>query len=284
MINLWYSENYWGHTSTCNGPKKVVMNLIEALEECNVPYAINEDKYDYNYLIQYNHEAYKKHEKLEHDSCVIGPQIWPFDNYGEFLKNNPQYYKKLIVPGESVYQSFIEQGYQEDKLVKWPVGIKNIDVERSDNTKFLVYFKRRSQEELDYVTSSLDNLNHDYEIFKYGSYSQEQFYSSLQSCSHGIIVDGPESQGIAIEEMLSSDMPLLVWDNLEWEEMPGLMNPVPTTVNYWSSECGEKFYTREEFKDTFDRFITSKYSPKEYVKRELSYQVSVERLLKIFES
>lgn len=283
MINLWYSENYWGHTKTCNGPKKVVMNLIESLEGSNVPYAINEDRYSYNYLIQYNYEAYKKHEKLEHDSCVIGPQIWPFDEYGSFLKDNPQYYKKLIVPGESVYQSFIEQGYREDKLVKWPVGIKNIDVERSDNIKFLVYFKRRSEDDLNYVKSFLDN-KYDYQLFRYGSYSQEDFYTALQECSHGIIIDGPESQGIAIQEMMSSNMPLLVWDNLKWEEMPGLMNPVPTTVNYWSSECGEKFYTREEFESVFDTFITNRYSPKEYVNRELSYQVSVKRLLEIFES
>lgn len=283
MINLWYSENYWGHTKTCNGPKKVVMNLIESLEESNISYAINEDKYSYNYLIQYNYEAYKKHEKLEHNSCVIGPQIWPFDEYGSFLKNNPQYYKKLIVPGESVYQSFIEQGYQEDKLVKWPVGIKNIDVKRSGDIKFLVYFKRRSEDDLNYIKSFLDD-KFDYQLFRYGSYSQEDFYNALQECSHGIIIDGPESQGIAIQEMMSSDMPLLVWDNLKWEEMPGLMNPVPTTVNYWSSECGEKFYSKEEFEKVFDTFITNKYSPKEYVKGELSYQVSVKRLLEIFES
>lgn len=284
MINLWYSENYWGHTNKCNGPKKVVLNLIEALEEANIPYAINEEKYSYNYLIQYNHEAYKKHEKLEHGSCVIGPQIWPFDEYGTFLKDNPQYYKKLIVPGESVYQSFIEQGYVKDKLVKWPVGIKDISVERSEETKFLVYFKRRSTDDLDTVISFLEEQKYQYQIFRYGSYSQEEFYFSLQDCSHGIIIDGPESQGIAIQEMMSSNMPLLVWDNVEWEEMPGLMNPVPTTVNYWSDECGEKFYNSDELEQAFNKFITSEYSPKEYVKRELSYQVSVKRLLEIFES
>lgn len=284
MINLWYSENYWAHSATCNGPKKVVMNLIESLEECKIPYTVNEDKYKYNYLIQYNQDMYSKHENLEHESCIIGPQIWPFDSYGQFLKDNPQYYRKLIVPGESVYQSFIDQGYQKDKLVKWPVGIKDINFERSGKVKFLVYFKRRKQKELQHVISFLSKNNHQYHIFKYGSYSQDEFYEQLQDCSHAIIIDGPESQGIAIQEMMSSNMPLLIWDNKEWEEMPGLMNPVPTTVNYWSEECGEKFYDEEELELIFNKFITNKYSPKKYVNRELSYKVSVEKLLKIFES
>lgn len=283
MINLWYSESYWGHTKTCSGPQKVVQNLIEALEECNIKYSINQDKYEYNYLIQYNSEAHSKHEKLEHDTCVIGPQIWPFDEYGSFLKDNPQYYKKLIVPGESVYQSFIDQGYQKDKIVKWPVGIKDINIERSDVVKFLVYFKRRSQDDLDIVISYLNENNYAYKILRYGSYSQEEFYQSLKECSHGIIIDGPESQGIAIQEMMSSNMPLLVWDNKEWEEMPGLMNPVPTSVNYWSSECGEKFYNEEDFATAFHKLINNDYSPKEYVKKELSYEVCVKKLLEIFE-
>ena len=279
MINLWYSEKYWRHSKTCSGPQKVIQNLIEALDECKISYAINEDKYDFNYLIQYDAEAYKRHECLEHDSCIIGPQIWPFDEYGSFLKDNPQYYKKLIVPGESVYQSFIDQGYQKDKLVKWPVGIKDINVERSEDIKILVYFKRRSQDELDHVIS---NLNYPYHILRYGSYTQEEFYNALQECNYGIVIDGPESQGIAIQEMMSSNMPLLIWDNVEWEEMPGLMNPVPTSVNYWSNECGEKFYREEEFSDSFNKLINNKYHPKEYVKRELSYKVSIEKLMEIF--
>jgi hypothetical protein len=283
MINLWYSESYWGHSRTCSGPQKVVQNLIESLEECNIEYVINDDKYRYNYLIQYNSEAYLKHEKLDHDTCVIGPQIWPFDEYGLFLKDNPQYYKKLIVPGESVYQSFINQGYRKDKLAKWPVGIKDINVQRSGDVRFLVYFKRRSQDDLDVIISYLKENDYPYQILRYGSYSQEEFYKALKECSHGIIIDGPESQGIAIQEMMSSDMPLLVWDNAEWEEMPGLMNPVPTSVNYWSEECGEKFCDGDEFVEVFNKFINGKYSPKEYVKRELSYSVTVKKLLEIFE-
>ena len=33
MINLYYSEAYWGHSATMNGPHKVVDNLIKSLEQ-----------------------------------------------------------------------------------------------------------------------------------------------------------------------------------------------------------------------------------------------------------
>ena len=32
MINLYYSESYWGHTQAMNGPHKVVKNLLMSLE------------------------------------------------------------------------------------------------------------------------------------------------------------------------------------------------------------------------------------------------------------
>ena len=42
MINLYYSEAYWGHSATMNGPHKVVDNLIKSLEQEKINYAINE--------------------------------------------------------------------------------------------------------------------------------------------------------------------------------------------------------------------------------------------------
>ena len=51
MINLWYEES---PNQPVRGPKKVLIGLRESLEKCNVPYAINEDKYAFNHLIQYD--------------------------------------------------------------------------------------------------------------------------------------------------------------------------------------------------------------------------------------
>lgn len=284
MINLWFEESVYN--GPVRGPYKVIVNLIESLEHTNVPYSINEDKYKYNYLVHYGRDGHQKHEKLEHDSCIIGPQIWPFDSYGQFLRDNPQYYKKLIVPSISVKISFADQGFDEEKLSIWPVGIKDIDIKRTGN-KFLVYYKRRSQEELNFVINFLKEKKYDYEVLRYESYTQEKFYSCLESCSRAIIVGMPETQGIAYQEMMSSDMPLMLWDVKEWYDysLPEQHQkyPKPTLAHYFSDECGIKFYEKDNFEEVFEKFISATYNPKKYMKRELSYDVSVKKLISLFE-
>lgn len=284
MINLWFDETVYN--GPVRGPYKVIVNLIESLQVTNTPYSINEDKYDYNYLVHYGREGHDKHEKLEHNSCIIGPQIWPFDPYGQFLKDNPQYYKKIIVPSISPKISFIDQGFVEEKISIWPVGIKDIDIERTGD-KFLVYHKQRSQEDLKFVIEFLEKNNYDYELLRYEQYTPEQFYSCLESCSRAIIVGRPETQGIAYQEMMSSNMSLLLWDVKEWYDygvpQPYQKYPEPTLAHYFSEECGLKFYSRDEFEDVFNKFIITQYSPKEYISRELSYEVTVKKLLGLFE-
>ena len=284
MINLWFDESVYN--GPVRGPYKVIVNLIESLEHTNVPYAINQEKYDYNYLVHYGREGHDKHEKLEHNSCVIGPQIWPFDAYGQFLRDNPQYYRKLIVPSISPKISFVDQGFVEEKLAIWPVGIKDINVNRTGN-KFLVYQKQRDDKDVKFIIEFLENEGYEYQILQYEGYTQDQFYECLETCSRAIIVGRPETQGIAYQEMMSSNMPLLLWDVKEWYDYgvpePYQKYPEPTLAHYFSDECGIKFYLRQEFKEAFDRFVTTTYTPKNYVLKELSYEVSVKRLLSLFQ-
>lgn len=284
MINLWFDESVYN--GPVRGPYKVIVNLIESLEHINVPYTINQEKYDYNYLVHYGREGHDKHEKLEHNSCVIGPQIWPFDAYGQFLRDNPQYYRKLIVPSISPKISFVDQGFVEEKLAIWPVGIKDININRTGN-KFLVYQKQRDDKDVEFIIEFLEKEGYEYQILRYEGYTQDQFYECLETCSRAIIVGRPETQGIAYQEMMSSDMPLLLWDVKEWYDYgvpePYQKYPKPTLAHYFSDECGIKFYSRQEFKEAFDRFVTTTYTPKNYVLKELSYEVSIKRLLSLFQ-
>ena len=152
MINLFYEEGYWGHSKTLNGPKKVVYNLIEALEQEGVPYAINEEKYKNNFLIQYDYNGYLKHSKLDLENCVLGPQIWMFDNHIEDILEHPEYYKKIIAPSQWVKDKFHEKfNVPRDKVSIWPVGIKLPEVERKREYGCLVYYKRRDSRELEKV-------------------------------------------------------------------------------------------------------------------------------------
>ena len=147
MINLFYSEDYWGHSARMSGPKKVIHNLRESLEQEDISYAINEEKYKYNFLVQYDYGAYLKHSKLTLENCVIGPQIWMFDSHVSELKENPHYYKSIIAPSQWVKDLAVSKfGYPENKIGVWPVGLSIPQVKREHKWDCIVYYKRRNEE------------------------------------------------------------------------------------------------------------------------------------------
>ena len=86
MINLYYSEAYWGHSQTMNGPHKVVKNLLMSLEQEKIDYAINKEKNKNNILLQYDWTGHVKHSELDLEHCIIGPQIWMFDEHVNDLR------------------------------------------------------------------------------------------------------------------------------------------------------------------------------------------------------
>ena len=241
--------------------------------------------------MQYQHdEAFRKHEKLEHDTCIIGPQVWFFENnpYGRFLIDNPQYYKKVVAPSEWVQNKFVNKLHiPVEKTCIWPVGIEDLKRYDNDNGDLdcLIYFKSRPIEQLDYVKKFLDSKGIKYAVTQYGNYSEEEFRKLVGSVKFCFIIDNTESQGIAIQEMMSMNTPLLVWDVSEWDYMGEDYRVPATSVPYWSDDCGEKFKDAIELEYVFDRFYSNldRYTPRKVYESEFSYAASVKKLLDIFE-
>ena len=284
MINLYYSEAYWGHSATMNGPHKVVDNLIKSLEQEKINYAINEEKYEHNFLVQYDATAHKKHSKIEQDTTIIGPQVWMFDGYGQFLIQNQNYYKKIIAPSEWVKNKFITKfNLPEDKLAVWPVGIEEFNNIREVNYDCLIYFKRRDQSELDAVKKFLVSNDLSYRMVEYGGYDEDGFKQLVNSAKFCFLINGTESQGIAVQEIMSMGVPIIAWDIKEWLDKGEAYRVPATSIPYWDERCGEKFFTVDEMGETFDNFYAriNDYNPKDYVKENLSFESSVKTLLDI---
>ena len=287
MINLYYSEAYWGHSKTMNGPHKVIDNLIKSLEQENIDYAINEEKYEHNFLVQYDSTAHEKHSKIEQDTTIIGPQVWLFDGYGQFLIQNQNYYKKIIAPSDWVKNKFHTKfKLPEDKVAVWPVGIETFDNTRDITYDCLIYHKRRSDQELDQVKKFLEERNLTHLVLQYGSYDEEGFRHLANQAKFCFLINGTESQGIAVQEIMSLGVPIIAWDIKTWEDQGPEWSVPATSVPFWDERCGEKFYDFNEMEKTFDKFYATidKYNPKEFVKDTLSFECSVKTLLEILES
>tara|TARA_B100000963_G_scaffold359941_1_gene388855 strand:- start:889 stop:1749 length:861 start_codon:yes stop_codon:yes gene_type:complete len=284
MINLYYCESYWNYSATTTGPQKVIENLIASLQQEKIVYSVNQEKYKHNFLVQYNHVGHEKHSKIETDTCIIGPQVWLFDDYGKFLIEHQQYFRKIIAPSQWVKDKFEDKfNLPSDKVAVWPVGIQSFNNVRNIEFDCLIYHKSRTLNELNQVKNFLEEKNLSYHLLKYGSYDEQQFRDLANRAKFAFIIDDTESQGIAIQEMMSLGVPLFVWDVKEWTYMGEKYTVPATSVPYWDERCGEKFYTIQEMGETFDKFYAriNDYDPKAYVKENLSFESSVKTLLDI---
>ena len=284
MINLYYSEAYWGHSATMNGPHKVVDNLIKSLDQEKIDYAINEEKYEHNFLVQYDATAHEKHSKIEQDTTIIGPQVWMFDGYGQFLIENQNYYKKIIAPSEWVKNKFITKfNLPEDKLAVWPVGIEEFNNIREINYDCLIYFKRRDQSELDAVKKFLVSNGLSYRMVEYGTYGEDGFKQLVNSARFCFLINGTESQGIAVQEIMSMGVPIIAWDIKEWLDQGEAYRVPATSIPYWDERCGEVFFNIDDLEVTFSKFYATldQYDPKAFIKDNLSFECSVKTLLDI---
>jgi glycosyltransferase involved in cell wall biosynthesis len=159
----------------------------------------------------------------------------------------------------------------------------------------IVYIKRRSNELVNYTISMLNQKELTYKAFKYGSYNEEEYKDSLQKAKFMLILDAHESQGFALEEAMSSGVPLLVMDATSmYDEMDNGVNAtyahlrpkklLATSVPYWSDECGIKITEQSELSEAIDRMLTTyqSFTPRDYIIRTLSDEVCMKRILDYF--
>ncbi len=279
MINIFFHY-------TSRGPGKVVNNLVDGLNEIDIQYSKNpiimKDK-DYKLFLQ-NHNLLKS-SMIE--NSIIGPNVCtlPIDN--KIVME--QKYKKILVPSEWVKNLYLKW-IPEEKIEIWPVGVDTkrfLDCSNENkNIDCLIYFKRRNEEDLRYVTNLLKELGYSFHIIKYGDYDESQFMKLMKNSKTAFVIDNCESQGLAIQEMMSCNLPLFVWDVSTWNDRGEQYSVPATSVPYWSEVCGEKTLEKEEIKEKFKKFFenNNSYNPRQYIIENFTLEKSANKILKFFKS
>lgn len=172
-----------------------------------------------------------------------------------------------------------------DRIRVWTVGIEtDLHRPRPDVAKefdFLVYDKLRwpdEHPEPDVLARSLAELDRrglKYRVIGYGRYpkGRENTYHSLLARSRAVLfLCENETQGIAYNEALSMDIPLLAWDPGRWldpnRHAHGLGDCPASSVPYFDGRCGERFTRLADLPATLDRFLErarrGAYHPRDY--------------------
>ena len=173
-------------------------------------------------------------------------------------------------------------------LVALPFGVdtaKFVDNKSiTEKNGVMVYFKHRNPADLYFIESFLKYKNINYSVFSYDiKYDENEYINCLQKSKYCIWVDAHESQGFALQEALSCNVPLLVWNITSMNQEYGstYSNLPATTTSYWDNKCGELFYNINEFESTYNKFVENidNYKPREFILDNLSIEVCENNLI-----
>src|SRR5262249_105732 len=100
-----------------------------------------------------------------------------------------------------------------------------------------------------------------------------------------------ESQGLAYQECLACDVPILAWDQGRLLDPArhrwGIADVAATSVPYFDARCGEKFSDIEQFAPQLDLFRErlgqGKFRPREYILETLTLERCARNFVDILE-
>ena len=239
--------------------------------------------------------------KYPETKFIFGPHfsVFPVEKQIQMVKSENAVYNLLCPWVVKFWKQY--QICDELKMVTFPFGIDtarfNDEVSdsateakgnlRSQNkSEVIIYYKHRNPSELNFIVNELTKLSIKFTTFSYDHRYDENIYiDCLKQAKYCIWIDGHESQGFALQEALSCNVPLLVWNvtSMNQEYGQNYADFPATTIPHWDERCGEVFYKSEEFVKTFETFLSKldTYKPREFILENLSEEVCEKKLINI---
>jgi glycosyltransferase involved in cell wall biosynthesis len=285
------------------GVMMVALELMRGLDKLKVPYRFNDFKY------------IKKHPREL--ACIIGKPQLLFNRqwknpvlFGAGIYSHPvdcpdlfEKYpnvQRFLVPGEWMREMC--EPYYGDKVTAWPVGIdteKWLPLPGEKTIDFLIYNKVRWQYHLfeqlliEPILKTLAANGLSYHFIRYGKYTHDELKQKLALSKAVIFLCEHETQGLAYQQILATDTPILAWDRGGYWQDPDYFphkvryQPV-SSVPYWNELCGEKFKGIDDFEQQCHQFVKNlalnKYSPRTYILDNLTLEKSALAYLNIIRS
>jgi hypothetical protein len=232
---------------------------------------------------------------------IYGPQFWVIPEAPIVGKYRPELEGRCVF---NTLSQWVGDYYLElakefiMPISQFPFSVDTDKFKPLDTSKELdciVYVKRRNNKLVYRTIQLLEKKNLKYKIFRYGSYNEEEYKWALHRSKFMISLDAHESQGFALEEAMSCNVPLLVVDAQSmYDEMNDGVNStyehlkpaklLATSVPYWSGQCGIKLENDKYLSESIDYMLQhcKEFSPRDYILEILSDEVCMKRILNYF--
>ncbi|MBB3057103.1 glycosyltransferase [Mucilaginibacter gotjawali] len=280
------------------GVATIAINLLKGFDRIGFPYRFN----DYGYIRKHPGEIAciigKPHlvfEKKWKNPIILGAGIYSHPiECADLFEQYPNV-KRVLVPGEWMCDMFMPA--YGNKVLGWPVGIDTEQWKPYDSVKtfdFLIYYKIRWQHEqmeeelVAPVTKVLDEQKVSYHFIKYGQYTHDELTEKLKVSKAVIFLCEHETQGLAYQQILATNTPILAWDRGGfWQDphyYPDRVKYQPvSSVPYWDERCGVKFTDANDFKPKLAVFLRkiNDFKPRDYILENLTLEKCAEKYLAI---
>jgi glycosyltransferase involved in cell wall biosynthesis len=274
------------------GQMMVALELMRGLDLLNLPYRFN----DYNYARKHPNELIgvigKSHlfaEKHFKNPILFGASIFSHPSQEPDLINKYPNIKQILVPGDWMKKMF--EPFYGNIVKSWPVGIDTRKwspaIKKEIKYDFLIYDKIRWKHNLfeenliNPIKTILDQNNLSYTSIVYGQYNHQQLLEKIATSKAVIFLCEHETQGLAYQQILATNTPILAYDQEEFWLDPAFYphqvkyGPV-SSVPYWDDRCGLKFNTITAFGTVLasfqDNLIQGNFSPRNYILENLSLE------------
>ena len=285
-------------TPRAGGVDKVFINLCLGLDRLNIPYEVNlpfkelQEK-DKVAILGRGKSCLKGYNKPNPIVAGIGLMTHPSE-WSELCKEYPV----VKYLQHSHWANEVYKPYFGDACTIWAVGIDTdtwLPVTKQKSVDFLIYNKIRwNRNELNDkllipIKELLTQKGMSFEELCYGSYKPRDYQAALNRCRAMIFLCEHESQGIAYQECLANDVPIVAWDIGECLDPNRFTWGMPyikaTSVPYWDDRCGVKFKDINQFpvklEEFLDKLNSDKFAPRNYILENLTLEKCAKDFVKI---
>ncbi len=286
------------------GHHKVIKNLIIGFKKMNVVFKQSSDNNDIlDFDVIYSCKTKIDAHNYPNKKFIFGPCFCVYPD-NSMVINNQHNNVVFILPSPWCIDFFKMFKYDMVPMIVSPTGVDteyfcpSNDISKITNNEnvFLYYKPKLPEQEKKFalMTEFLNKKNIKYKIFEYGKYKEVDYLKFLDTASFGIWVGVKETQGIALEEALSMNVPLFVWnhtwkfiwDNKQKNPFEPIQNEIclGNTTPYWDDTCGIVFNEFGELEQSFDKFICNiqMFKPREFILKKLTIKSCTEKFLSIW--
>jgi glycosyltransferase involved in cell wall biosynthesis len=236
-----------------------------------------------------------------HIKVICGPQFWVFPSGPIVGPQEPRFHKRCAYNSLSKWVEVLYREMAGDlriPIAQFPFAVDVEKFKPSGEEKTLdciLYAKLRDQSLVNSIAEKLKARNLSFKIYSYTRYTEEEYLKDLRRSKFMVVCDRHESQGFALQEAMSCDVPLLVLDaTTMYDEIVNgaaiyeSCRPkklLSTCVPYFSDTCGIKINAMDEFDEALTRMCLNyrTFNPRDYILETLSPAVCMDRILTYFE-